>query len=152
MGAIAIIRLSGKNAINIVNRFFIPKFGSKNLNEVKSHTIHLGNIIDKNKILDEVLVSIFKTPHSYTGENIVEINCHGSTYIQQEIIQLFLKNGVRLAKPGEFTLRAFLNGKMDLTQAEAVTDLIASDSETSHQIALQQMRGGFSNQIMQSRT
>ncbi len=152
MGAIAIIRLSGKDAISIVNRFFNPKFGSKNLNEVKSHTIHLGNIIYKNKILDEVLVSIFKTPHSYTGENIVEINCHGSTYIQQEIIQLFLKNGVRLAKPGEFTLRAFLNGKMDLTQAEAVTDLIASDSETSHQIALQQMRGGFSNQIMQLRT
>ncbi len=152
MGAIAIIRLSGKDAINIVNRFFTSKFGSKNLNEVKSHTIHLGNIIDNNKILDEVLVSVFKTPHSYTGENIVEINCHGSTYIQQEIIQLFLKNGVRLAEPGEFTLRAFLNGKMDLTQAEAVTDLIASNSEASHQIALQQMRGGFSNEIMQLRT
>ena len=151
MGAIAIIRLSGKDAIAIVNCFFTSKFGQKNLNEVKSHTIHLGNIINKNKILDEVLISVFKTPHSYTGENIVEINCHGSTYIQQEIIQLFLKNGVRLAEPGEFTLRAFLNGKMDLTQAEAVTDLIASNSETSHQIALQQMRGGFANQIMQLR-
>jgi len=117
------------------------------LNFVKSHTIHLGNIVTNSRIIDEVLVSIFKNPRSYTGENVVEINCHGSVYIQQEIIQLFLKNGCRNANAGEFTLRAFLNGKMDLSQAEAVADLIASDSETSHQIALQQMRGGFANEI-----
>jgi len=114
---------------------------------VKSHTIHLGNIVDDTRIIDEILVSIFKNPQSYTGENVVEINCHGSVYIQQEIIQLFLQHGCRNANAGEFTLRAFLNGKMDLSQAEAVADLIASDSETSHQIALQQMRGGFANEI-----
>jgi tRNA modification GTPase len=151
MGAIAIIRLSGKDAISITNTFFKSKFSKKDLNKVPSHTIHLGNIIDKNRFIDEVLVSIFKTPHSYTGENVVEINCHGSAYIQKEILQLFIKNGVRHANPGEFTLRAFLNGKMDLTQAEAVTDLIASDSEVSHKIALQQMRGGFANEIMSLR-
>ncbi len=147
MGAIAIIRLSGSEAISIVNTFFKSKFGTKDLNTVASHSIHLGNIMDSNKIIDEVLVSIFKTPHSYTGENIVEINCHGSVYIQQEILQLFIKNGVRHANPGEFTLRSFLNGKMDLSQAEAVSDLIASNSEASHKIALQQMRGGFANEI-----
>ncbi len=147
MGAIAIIRLSGSEAISIVNTFFKSKFGTKNLNTVTSHSIHLGNIMDSDKIIDEVLVSVFKTPHSYTGENIVEINCHGSVYIQQEILQLFIKNGVRHANPGEFTLRSFLNGKMDLSQAEAVSDLIASDSEVSHKIALQQMRGGFANEI-----
>jgi tRNA modification GTPase len=151
MGAIAIIRLSGKDAISITNTFFKSKFSKKDLNKVSSHTIHLGNIIDKNRLIDEVLVSIFKTPHSYTGENVVEINCHGSAYIQKEILQLFIKNGIRHANPGEFTLRAFLNGKMDLTQAEAVTDLIASDSEVSHKIALQQMRGGFANEIMSLR-
>ena len=117
------------------------------MQKVKSHTIHLGNIIDKNRIIDEVLVSVFKNPYSYTGENVIEINCHGSIYIQQEIIQLFLKKGIRNANAGEFTLRAFLNGKMDLSQAEAVADLIASDSEKSHEIALQQMRGGFANEI-----
>ncbi len=147
MGAIAIIRLSGSEAISIVNTFFKSKFGTKNLNTVASHSIHLGNIIDSDKIIDEVLVSVFKAPHSYTGENIVEINCHGSVYIQQEILQLFIKNGIRHANPGEFTLRSFLNGKMDLSQAEAVSDLIASDSEASHKIALQQMRGGFANEI-----
>lgn len=119
---------------------------------MKSHSIHLGNIMDNQRIIDEVLVSIFKNPQSYTGEDVVEINCHGSTYIQQEIIQLFLQNGVRNANPGEFTLRAFLNGKMDLSQAEAVTDLIESESETSHQIALQQMRGGFATEIQLLRT
>jgi tRNA modification GTPase len=97
--------------------------------------------------VDEVLVSIFKDPHSYTGENVVEISCHGSIYIQQEIIQLFLRNGCRMANPGEFTLRAFLNGKLDLSQAEAVADVISSDSKASHQVAMQQMRGGFSNEI-----
>ncbi len=151
VGAIAVIRLSGSLAIDIVNQFFHPKNGSKNLATVKSHTIHLGNIVDNNHIIDEVLVAVFKDPHSYTGENVVEINCHGSVYIQQEIIQLFIKNGVRNANPGEFTLRAFLNGKMDLSQAEAVADLIASNSAASHQVALQQMRGGFSNEIQNLR-
>ncbi|MCK5815078.1 MAG: tRNA uridine-5-carboxymethylaminomethyl(34) synthesis GTPase MnmE, partial [Flavobacteriaceae bacterium] len=147
MGAIAVIRLSGEDAISIVSKHFKPKFGSKDLNKVKSHTIHLGHIVDENRDIDEVLVSVFKNPKSYTGENVVEINCHGSVYIQQEIIQLFLKNGCRTATNGEYTLRAFTNGKMDLTQAEAVADLIASDSKASHQIALQQMRGGFSSEI-----
>jgi tRNA modification GTPase len=117
----------------------------------KSHTLHLGHIIDNEKTLDEVLVSIFKGPHSYTGENTVEISCHGSTYIQQQIIQLLLRKGCRMANPGEFTLRAFLNGKLDLSQAEAVADLISSDNEASHQIAMQQMRGGFSNEIAKLR-
>ena len=147
IGAIAVIRLSGENSIKIVNRFFSSKFGSKDLMNVKSHTVHLGNIIENNTIIDEVLVTVFKDPNSYTGENVIEISCHGSVYIQQEILQLFLKNDVRHADPGEFTLRAFLNGKMDLSQAEAVADLIASDSKASHQIALQQMRGGFSSEI-----
>ena len=146
-GAIGVIRLSGADAIKLVNRFFESKFKPKDLTMVKSHTIHLGYLKDGDKILDEVLISIFKNPNSYTGENVVEISVHGSPYIQQQILQLFLKNGVRHARPGEFTLRAFLNGKMDLSQAEAVADLIASNSETSHQLALQQMRGGFSSKI-----
>ncbi|UMB54505.1 tRNA uridine-5-carboxymethylaminomethyl(34) synthesis GTPase MnmE [Lutibacter sp. A64] len=147
VGAIAVIRLSGEKSIEIVNKHFKSKFGNKDLNNVKSHTIHLGNIIDNKRIIDEVLISVFKNPNSYTGENVVEINCHGSVYIQQEIIQLFIKSGVRNADAGEFTLRAFLNGKMDLSQAEAVADLIASNSAASHQVALQQMRGGFSSEI-----
>ena len=147
VGAIAVIRLSGPSAIEIVNQFFQPKQGNKDLNNVKSHTVHLGNFIDKNRIIDEVLVSIFKNPYSYTGENVVEVSCHGSAYIQQEIVQLFIKNGVRHANAGEFTLRAFLHGKMDLSQAEAVADLISSNSAASHQVALQQMRGGFSSEI-----
>ena len=147
VGAIAVIRLSGEKSIEITNQFFQSKFGNKDLNKVKTHTIHLGNITENYQVIDEVLVSIFKNPHSYTGENVVEISCHGSVYIQQEILQLFLKNNVRHADAGEFTLRAFINGKMDLSQAEAVADVIASDSKASHQIALQQMRGGFSNEI-----
>ena len=151
MGAIAVIRLSGPDAITIVNSFFKSDLAAKDLTKVKSHTIHLGNIIENNRVIDQVLVSVFKNPNSYTGENVVEISCHGSVYIQQELLQLFLKNGVRHANPGEFTLRAFLNGKMDLSQAEAVADLIASNSAASHQVALQQMRGGFSNEIAQLR-
>ncbi len=147
VGAIAVVRLSGPDAINRVNRFFVSGSGKKDLTKVRSHTIHLGYIVEGERIIDEVLVSIFKDPHSYTGEDVAEISCHGSVYIQQEIIQLFLKNGARHANPGEFTLRAFLNGKMDLSQAEAVADLISSDSKASHQIAMQQMRGGFSNEI-----
>ena len=145
-GAVAIIRVSGKDSFSIVNSIFKPK-GNKNILSEASHTIHLGNIIDDHKTLDEVLISLFRNPKSYTGEDVIEINCHGSSYIQQEILQLLLRKGCRMAEAGEFTLRAFLNGKMDLSQAEAVADLIASDSEAAHQIAIQQMRGGFSNEI-----
>ncbi len=146
VGAIAVVRLSGDMAIPLVDTHF-KSVSEKRLSDQKSHTIHLGHIVDRDKILDEVLVSVFKNPNSYTGEDVIEISCHGSPYIQQEIIQLFLRNGCRMANPGEFTLRAFLNGKLDLSQAEAVADLIASDSEASHQIAMQQMRGGFSSEI-----
>ncbi len=149
-GAIAVIRISGTGAIDLVTPFFKSIRGKK-LNRQKSHTIVLGHIIDGEKTLDEVLIAVFKGPNSYTGENVVEISCHGSPYIQQQIIQLFLRNGCRTADAGEFTLRAFLNGKMDLSQAEAVADLIASDNEASHQIAIQQMRGGFSNEIKKLR-
>lgn len=148
IGAIGVIRLSGPRAIDICEAVF----GSKNLKKKKladaaSHTIHFGVIHDGDIIIDEVLVSLFKAPHSYTSENTVEISCHGSPFIQQQIIQLFIKHGARMANQGEFTLRAFLNGKLDLSQAEAVADLISSNSATSHQVAMQQMRGGFSNKI-----
>jgi tRNA modification GTPase len=149
-GAIAVIRISGKDAWEIANRVF-RSVKNKNLLLQKSHTLHLGHIYDGSKIIDEVLISLFKGPHSYTGENTIEISCHGSSYIQQQIIQLLIRSGCRMAEPGEFTLRAFLNGKLDLSQAEAVADLIASDNEASHQIAMQQMRGGFSNEIAQLR-
>jgi len=149
-GAIAIVRISGENAITIGNSVF-QSIKGKDLTKQKTHTLHLGHIIDDTKTLDEVLVSIFKGPNSYTGENTIEISCHGSTYIQQQIIQLLLRKGCRMANPGEFTLRAFLNGKLDLSQAEAVADLISSDNEASHQIAMQQMRGGFSNEIAKLR-
>src|SRR6187402_308556 len=149
-GAIAIIRISGEDAIAIGHSVF-RSIKNKDLRQQKSHTLHLGHIIDDQKTLDEVLVSVFKNPNSYTGENTVEISCHGSTYIQQQIIQLLLRKGCRMADAGEFTLRAFLNGKLDLSQAEAVADLISSDNEASHQIAMQQMRGGFSNEIAKLR-
>ncbi|WP_282787720.1 tRNA uridine-5-carboxymethylaminomethyl(34) synthesis GTPase MnmE [Flavobacterium croceum] len=145
-GAIAVIRLSGPESLSICDAVF-QAVRFKKISEQKSHTIHLGNIVDDGKIFDQVLVSLFKNPHSYTGEDVVEISCHGSVYIQQQIIQLLLRKGATMAKPGEFTLRAFLNGKLDLSQAEAVADLIASDNESSHQIAMQQMRGGFSNEL-----
>ena len=149
-GAIAIIRVSGQNAIEIGASVF-KSIKNKDLKQQKTHTLHLGHIIDDGKTLDEVLISIFKGPNSYTGENTIEISCHGSTYIQQQIIQLLLRKGCRMANAGEFTLRAFLNGKLDLSQAEAVADLISSDNEASHQIAMQQMRGGFSNEIAKLR-
>ena len=149
-GAIAIIRLSGKNAITIATEVF-NSISGKELLKQKSHTVHLGNIVDGNRIIDQVLATIFKNPNSYTGENVVEFSCHGSSYIQQEIIQLLLRKGCRMATAGEFTLQAFLNGKMDLSQAEAVADLIASDSKASHQLAIQQMRGGFSTEIEELR-
>lgn len=149
-GAIAIIRLSGEEAIHKASAHFKSVSG-KTLELQKSHTVHLGHVIDGAKTIDEVLVTVFHNPHSYTGENVIEISCHGSSYIQQEIIQLFLKSGCRMADPGEFTLRAFLNAKLDLSQAEAVADLIASDNAASHQIAMQQMRGGFSSEIAKLR-
>ncbi len=149
-GAIAVIRLSGINAISIAEKQFKSVSG-KTLSKQATHTIHLGHIMDANRTVDEVLLSIFKNPNSYTGEDVVEISCHGSNYIQQEIIQLFLRTGCRMATAGEFTLRAFLNGKLDLSQAEAVADLISSDNEASHQIAMQQMRGGFSSEIAKLR-
>jgi tRNA modification GTPase len=149
-GAIAIIRLSGKEAITIATEVF-NSISGKELLKQKSHTVHLGNIVDGSRIIDEVLATVFKNPNSYTGENVVEFSCHGSSYIQQEIIQLLLRKGCRMATAGEFTLQAFLNGKMDLSQAEAVADLIASDSKASHQLAIQQMRGGFSTEIEELR-
>jgi|TARA_R110002110_G_scaffold322722_2_gene535111 tRNA modification GTPase len=145
-GAIAVIRLSGDDAIGIASNIF-KSISGKILSEQKTHTVHLGHIKDKERIIDEVLATLFKNPYSYTGEDVVEFSCHGSNYIQQEIIQLCLRKGCRMATAGEFTLRAFLHGKMDLSQAEAVADLIASDSEASHQLAIQQMRGGFSSEI-----
>lgn len=149
-GAVAIIRISGTKAIEIANEVF-RSVRNKDLTRQKTHTIHLGHILDGEKTLDQVLVSVFKNPNSYTGEDVVEISCHGSVFIQQQIIQLLLRKGCRMAQPGEFTLRSFLNGKMDLSQAEAVADLINSDNEASHQIAMQQMRGGFSNEIAKLR-
>jgi tRNA modification GTPase len=150
-GAIAVIRVSGKDAIAITDACFKSVKVQKSLSNQKTHTLHLGHIVDNEKYVDEVLVSLFKGTTSYTGEPTTEISCHGSVYIQQEIIQLLLRNGCRMADAGEFTLRAFLNGKLDLAQAEAVADLIASDSEASHQIAMQQMRGGFSNELQDLR-
>ena len=147
VGAIAVIRLSGKDAIKVTNSVF---FG-KNLENVPSHTIHFGTIRDGEKIIDEVLVSVFIAPKSFTKENVVEISTHGSSYIINQVLKLFVRKGVRLAKPGEFTQRAFLNGQFDLAQAEAVADLIHADSETSHQAALNQMRGGFSTEIQELR-
>lgn len=149
-GAIAVIRISGPEAITIAASIFQSVSG-KDIAKQKSHTLHLGHIVDGTKVLDQVLLSIFKGTNSYTGENTIEISCHGSTYIQQQIIQLLLRKGCRTAQAGEFTLRSFLNGKMDLSQAEAVADLISSDNEAAHQIAMQQMRGGFSNEIAKLR-
>ena len=145
-GAIAVLRVSGPEAISVSNSLF-RSIHNKSLLTQTTHTVHLGHVMDGKRVLDEVLLSLFKNPQSYTGEDVVEISCHGSSYIQQEIMQLFIRKGCRAAEAGEFTLRAFLNGKMDLSQAEAVADLIASDSAAAHQIALQQMRGGFSSEI-----
>lgn len=146
-GAIAVIRVSGPDAITLVNSVF----KGKDLTRQKSHTIHFGTIRDGEEIIDEVLVSLFVAPHSYTKENSVEISTHNSKYIIERILSLLIRQGARSARPGEFTLRAFLNGSMDLSQAEAVADLIASNSAASHQVAMQQMRGGFSNQLKKLR-
>ena len=149
--AISVIRLSGEDSIKIVNSFFKPKNNVK-LIDAKSHTVNLGILNDGKKRIDEVLISVFKSPKSYTGENLVEISCHGSNYIQEKILKLFIENNVTLAKPGEFTLRAFLNKKLDLTQAEAVADLIKSDTQAAHEIALNQMRGGYSKEVKNLRS
>jgi len=145
-GAIAVIRMSGKNSINIADTFFRAK-SNKKLAEQKPNTVHFGEIIDKEEIIDEVLVSVFREPHSYTGENSVEISCHGSVYIQQKILQTAINSGARMADAGEYTLRAFLNGKLDLSQAEAVADLIASKSEAARRVAMSQLKGGFSLEL-----
>jgi len=149
MGAIAVVRLSGNKAFEIADSVFQSAKGR--LAEFPSHTVHLGKIVDGQKIVDEVLVTLFKTPHSYTGEDVIEISCHGSVFIQQEIMQLLTSRGARLAQPGEFTLRSFLNGKMDLSQSEAVADLISSDSAAAYDLAMKQMRGGYSEEIKQLR-
>ena len=151
-GAIALIRLSGKGSIAILDSLFRSPTHQKRLTQQTSHTVHFGSIVYQDNVIDEVVVTLFKEPHSYTGEEVVEISCHGSTYIQQLILQVLTKSGVRLAKPGEFTLRAFLNRKMDLSQAEAVADLIASESEAAHNMAIHQLRGGFYKQIDTLRT
>ena len=148
IGAIAVIRVSGKNAVHLVNSVF----SGKDLSKQASHTIHFGTIRDeKGGIIDEVLVSVFHEPRSFTKENLVEISCHGSPYIVEQILQLLVRKGARMAEAGEFTKRAFLNGRFDLAQAEAVADLIASDSQAAHQIAINQMRGGFSKKIKELR-
>ncbi len=149
-GAIAVIRLSGPQAIAIADARFRAASG-KELGTCPGHTVQLGSILKGERELDEVLVTVFKGPRSYTGEDVVEISCHGSPFIQQEILQLFLEDGCRMANPGEFTLRAFLAGKMDLSQAEAVADLIASENRASHQLAMDQMRGGYSSDISELR-
>ena len=146
VGAISVIRLSGKEAIELADKVF-KTLNGKPLSEAPSHTVHLGTIKNENQEIDECLATIFKGKKSYTGEPVVEFSCHGSAYITQEVIKLCLANGARLAQAGEFTKRAFLNGKLALNQAEAVADLIASDSKASHQVALQQMRGGFTSEI-----
>ncbi|CAL66881.1 tRNA uridine-5-carboxymethylaminomethyl(34) synthesis GTPase MnmE [Christiangramia forsetii] len=149
-GAIAIIRVSGPDALEIVAPLFKAK-SKKDLAKQPTHTLHLGNVMDGERTIDEVLASVFRAPKSYTGEETVELSCHGSPYIQQEIIQLLIRKSCRSAEAGEFTLRAFLNAKMDLSQAEAVADLINSENAASHQMAMQQMRGGFSNEIQKLR-
>jgi tRNA modification GTPase len=151
-GAIAVIRLSGTKAFSISKKIFAPRKASVDLELAPSHAVYFGCIMSGVEIVDEVLLSIFRAPNSYTAEDIVEISCHGSVYIQQQILQLLLANGARLAKPGEYTKRAFMNGKMDLSQAEAVADLIAANSSSAHHLAIQQMRGGFSTKIKELRT
>lgn len=147
IGAIGVIRLSGAKAIDITNLLF----PSKDLLQQKSHTIHVGFLKDAEKVLDEVVISLFKNPRSYTGEDVIEISCHGSPFIQEQVVHTLVKYGARLAKPGEFTQRAFLKGKLDLTQAEAVADLIASNTEASQKTALHNIRGGFSGVLKELR-
>lgn len=146
-GAIGCIRVSGPEAIEITSCIFTPAATNRELGDSKPYTLTFGRIYDGSEVIDEVLVSLFHAPHSYTGENSTEITCHGSAYILQKVLQLLIKNGCRMAAPGEYTQRAFLNGKMDLSQAEAVADLIASSSAATHRLAMSQMRGGFSKEL-----
>lgn len=150
MGAIAVLRLSGEGAIDLTDGVFVSPSGKK-LAEAGGNTVHFGRVLDDGELVDEVLVTVFRAPHSFTGEESVEIACHGSVYIQQRLLRLLVDAGARLATPGEFTQRAFLNGKLDLSQAEAVADLIASSSAASHRMALSQMKGGFSAELMKLR-
>ena len=145
--AIAMVRLSGPDAIKIANTVF----DGKDLSAVESHTLHFGLIQDGEQLVDEVVAGVFRGPNSYTGEDIVEISCHGSDFIATRVLSMMLDGGARMAERGEFTLRAFVNGKMDLSQAESVADLIAAHSDASHQLALKQLRGGVSNQIKELR-
>ena len=147
IGGIAVIRISGKSAIEIADMVYRSPQSGKKLSGQKANTLHFGTIQSDNVVVDEVVIALFKAPHSFTGEDIVEISCHGSVYIQQQILQLLISQGARLAQPGEFTQRAFLNGKMDLSQAEAVADLIASGNAAAHKMAMNQMRGGFSREL-----
>ncbi len=146
-GGIAVIRLSGKNAITLVDTIFRSPLPGKKLADQTANTLHFGTIYKNDTLLDEVVIGLFRAPHSYTGEDVVEISCHGSLFVQQQILQLLIECGAQLAQPGEFTQRAFLNGKMDLSQAEAVADLISSGNASAHRVALNQMRGGFSSEI-----
>ncbi len=151
-GAIGVIRLSGPDVISVVDKIFVPGGKSKaSLADTPAYKMRFGSIYDGERLLDEVLVSVFHAPHSYTGENSVEISCHGSSYILQQVMLLLLKCGIKMAEPGEFSKRAFLNGKLDLAQAEAVADLIASETAAAHQVAMKQMKGGFSNELRQMR-
>jgi tRNA modification GTPase len=153
IGGIAVIRISGSEAISLCDQIFLSKNKSIRLVDQAANTIVFGSVVDNaGETIDDVLVSLFRTPHSFTGEDVVEISCHGSVFIQQQILHLLIEKGCRLAMPGEFTQRAFLNGKMDLAQAEAVADLIASGSAASHRMAMNQMRGGFSNELTSLRT
>ncbi len=149
-GAIGVIRISGKEARRVAGEIFVPK-GKTAVHSMASHTVKLGHVTDGEKVLDEALLTWFKGPNSYTGEDSAEISCHGSSFILQQVIQLCLRHGCRAAEPGEFTMRAFLNGKIDLAQAEAVADLIASNNAAAHQVAMQQMRGGFSSELAELR-
>eukprot|EP00825_Cyclidium_porcatum_P049756 TRINITY_DN8668_c0_g1_i2.p1 TRINITY_DN8668_c0_g1~~TRINITY_DN8668_c0_g1_i2.p1 ORF type:complete len:284 (+),score=10.42 TRINITY_DN8668_c0_g1_i2:399-1250(+) len=151
-GAIGIIRVSGPDAIDITSSIFVPIQERTKLQGKEAYTLTFGRICKGEEVIDEVLVSLFRTPHSYTGENSTEISCHGSSYILQQIMQLLIEKGCRSALPGEFTQRAFLNGKMDLSQAEAVADLISSSSAATHRLAMSQMRGGFSKELTDLRT
>ena len=152
VGGIAVVRVSGPDAFKICDRIFRPKKAGKSLSTQKAYTLTYGSIVGNNdETIDEVIAAVFRAPHSFTGEDTVEITCHGSTYIQQQILQSLISSGCRIAQPGEYTQRAFMNGKMDLSQAEAVADLIASTSTGQHRLALSQMRGGFSRELAELR-
>ena len=145
-GALGIIRISGPQSLEILSHIF-----SKNLSDAEPNTLHYGHIKENTKIVDEVVVSVFRAPHSYTGEDSVEISCHGSHFILNKVLELLIQNGCRMAEPGEYTKRAYLNGKMDLSQAEAVADLIASTNRASHQMAMSQLKGHFSSELLRLR-